>query len=188
MSARRAKWGYYSGLLLASAICFALAAHQQRYSRLLAMGHRAVSEKRFDSLAYEQAGQLWLARQDRLLFNRGVLAYQAQNLPRAAQYFRRVSQETNNSALRVQALRNLGVVMAALKEAKGAAHMFKEALRLNPEDATSKLHLERLYHVALQPQGKHSQASLQQTPGAAQNEGQALGQEGRGRGKALSGI
>ena len=79
-----------------------------------------MSEQRFDSREYERASRFWLARQDRLLFNRGVLAYSANNLPRAAEYFRQVSQDTTSEALRVQALHNLGMVMVSLKEAKGA--------------------------------------------------------------------
>jgi tetratricopeptide (TPR) repeat protein len=184
----RTKYGLYGFLFLAGMVCLAFAGYQQHYSRLISTGHRAVAEQRFDSQAYERASQFWLARQDRLLFNRGVLAYQAQNLPRAAQYFRQVSHDTTSAALRVQALHNLGMVMVALKEAKGAAHMFKEALRLNPEDMRSKFHLERLYHFVLRSQDQLSEASLQQAPGPAQDPAQQTGKAGQGRGKARAGL
>ncbi|WP_089717268.1 hypothetical protein [Candidatus Entotheonella palauensis] len=182
------KYGLYGFLFLIGLACLVFAGYQQHYSELITIGHRAVAEQRFDSQDYEQASQFWLARQDRLTFNRGVLAYKAQNLPRAAQYFRQVSQDTTSSTLRVQALHNLGMVMVALKEAEGAAHMFKEALRLNPEDMRSKFHLERLYHFVMQSQGQHSEASLQQAPGTAKKQGQQPGRDGQGRGNADKGI
>ena len=184
----RMKYSLYGLLFLGGIVCLAFAAYQQHYSRLLSTGHRAVVEQRFDSQEYERASQFWLARQDRLIFNRGVLAYKAQNLPRAAQYFRQASQDTSSLTLRVQALHNLGMVMVALKEAQGAEQMFKEALRLNPEDMRSKFHLERLYHFVLQSQDQHSEASLQQAPGTAQDPAQQPGKEGQGRGKARTGL
>ena len=177
------------GLLLISGIaCLTFAVYQQRYSRLVTTGHQAVSEKRFDSREYEQASQFWLARQDRLLFNRGVLAYNANNLPRAAQYFRQVSRDTTNSALRVQALHNLGRVLVSLKEADGAAQLFKEVLRLNPQDMRSKFHLERLYHFVLRAGGEHSEATLKQAPGNDSKPGQNPGKHGSGKGKSRTGI
>ncbi|ETX03970.1 hypothetical protein [Candidatus Entotheonella palauensis] len=184
----RMKYALYGLLFLGGLASLAFASYQQHYSRLITTGHRAVAEQRFDSRDYERASQLWLASQDRLSFNRGVLAYKAQNLPRAAQFFRQVSQDTTSAALRVQALHNLGMVMVALKEAQGAAHMFKEALRLNPEDMRSKFHLERLYHFVLQSQSKSSEASVQQAPGNAKKQGQQPGQDGQGRGSADKGI
>lgn len=179
----------YGLLLLAGVSCLVFASYQQRYSRLVTTGHQAVSEQRFDSREYERASQFWLARQDRLLFNRGILAYHASNLPRAAKYFRQVSQDTTNPALRVQALHNLGMVMVSLKEAEGAAHLFKEALRLNPQDMRSKFHLERLYHVVLRSSNRHSEAALQQAPGnPSEEQAEEPGKDGAGRGNAHTGI
>ena len=184
----RMKHSLYGVLFLSGIVCLAFASYQQRYSRLITTGHRAVIEQRFNSQDYERASQFWLARQDRLIFNRGVLAYKAQNLPQAAQFFRQASQNTTSPTLRVQALHNLGMVMVALKEAKGAAHMFKEALRLNPEDMRSKFHLERLYHFVLQSQDQRSEASLQQAPGTAHDPEQKSGKDGQGRGKTRSAL
>lgn len=188
MFSLRMKYGLYGLLFIVGMACLVFAGYQQHYSQLITTGHRAVAEKRFDSQDYERASQLWLASQDRLSFNRGVLAYKAQNLPRAAQYFRQVSQDTTSPTLRVQALHNLGMVMVALKEAQGAAQMFKAALRLDPEDMQSKFHLERLYHFVLQSQGQHSEASLQQAPGTPQQQSQQPGKKGQGRGSAQKGI
>lgn len=149
------KYRLYALLFLGGLVCLAFASYQQHYSQLITTGHREVAEQRFDSQDYERAGRFWFASQDRLTFNRGVLAYKAQNLPRAAQYFRQVSQDTTSPTLRVQALHNLGMVMVALKKGQGAAQMFKEALRLNPEDMRSKFHLERLYHFVLALRDNH---------------------------------
>lgn len=182
------KYRLYALLFLGGLVCLAVASYQQHYSQLITTGHRAVAEQRFDSQDYERAGRFWFASQDRLTFNRGVLAYKAQNLPRAAQYFRQVSQDTTSPTLRVQALHNLGMVMVALKKGQGAAQMFKEALRLNPEDMRSKFHLERLYHFVLRSQGQSSEASLQQAPGTTPPQALQPGQEGEGRGKKHTGI
>ena len=111
----------YGLLVLSGVACLVFANYQQRYSHLIATGHRAVVEKRFDSQDYERASRFWLARQDALLFNRGVLAYKARNLPRATQYFRQVSQDARSPSLRGRALHNLGMVMVTMKEAQGAA-------------------------------------------------------------------
>jgi tetratricopeptide (TPR) repeat protein len=121
-----------------------------------------------------------------LLFNQGVLSYKANNLPRAAEFFRQASKHTNNTQLRVQALYNLGMVMLALQEVEGAAEMFKETLRLDPWDKDTKFNLERLYHFVLRQESEHGEASLKQAPGAGQQEGH--NNDGHGRGSSQSGI
>ncbi len=188
MFAQRTKHLLYGLLCLGGMASLAFASYQQHYSRLVAAGHRAVAEHRFDSQAYEQASRLWLARQDTLIFNRGVMAYQAANLPRAAQYFRQVSEDTGSQGLRMQALHNLGMVMLSMQQAQGAAELFKAALRLEPQDPTTKFQLERLYHFALRPQGEYGEAALKQAPGAGEDQKPGQGKDGHGRGQSKTGI
>ena len=188
----------YGFLFLGGSACVGFGFQQEHYSRFLAAGNRAVMESRFDSQDYIRARHIWFANQDTLLFNQGVLAHTAGNLARATDSFRRVSHHAHNDALRMQALYNLGVVLLQLQEAEGAVELFKEALRLQPQDTDAKFMLERLYHT-LQPQEGTRQAgageqdtnlkpdgrgALKQAPGL----GQADPEAGQGRSAPRPGI
>ncbi len=150
----------YSVLLCLGVACLALAYQQHHYMHLIAAGNQAVQEKRFDTQDYDQASRYWFAREDILLANQGVLAYRAENFPRAADLFRQVSQTAQNPMVEGQALYNLGRIFLELKEVERAADFFKAALRLDPNDREAKFNLERLYHFVLLKEGTHSEASL----------------------------
>jgi Ca-activated chloride channel family protein len=170
----------YGLALLAGIACLGLAYHQYQYIQLITAGNRAVTENRFDTQAYDQASRFWLASEDLLHFNQGLLAYKAQHFPRAATYFRQVSQRTDRPELRTKTLYNLGIVMLELQEAEAAAELFKEALRLDPQDQEAKFNLERLYQWILRQEGQQREASLPQAPG--------LGQEQQGKGRQNDGA
>jgi tetratricopeptide (TPR) repeat protein len=114
--------------------------------------------------------------------NQGVLAYKAQNYPRAAEFFRRVSQTAPTSAIEGKALYNLGRIFVELKEAERAAEFFKAALRLDPTDPESKYNLERLYQFVMRKQGQYSEAALEQAPGDGSDQNQ--GHKGQGQGRS----
>lgn len=163
------------------ALCI-FAIQQYRYMHLIEAGNQAVSEQRFDTQDYDRAGSFWLARQDILLVNQAVLAYKAQNYPRAVEFLRRASQSAPQSAVKGQALYNLGRIFLELKEAERAAEFFKAALRLDPTDRESKYNLERLYHFVMMKKGQHTEASLEQAPG--NGEEQNKGTKGKGQGRS----
>jgi tetratricopeptide (TPR) repeat protein len=188
MSKTYVKGILYGLLCVAGLGCLAFATYQQRYARVVAMGNQAVIERRFDSQAYERARHFWFARQDMLLFNQGVLAYEAQRFPRAAEYFREALQRTSSMRLRSQALYNLGMVMLALDEVERAIELFKEALRLDPLDKDTKFNLERLYHFVLRREGKHGTASLRQGPMPDQEAQEGRNGDGQGRSSPPGGI
>jgi tetratricopeptide (TPR) repeat protein len=175
-------------LVIGGLACLAFAASQQRYTRMVAVGDQAVAAHRFDTRAYERASHFWFANQDALLFNQGVLAYKARNLPRAAESFRQVSQRTTSPTLQMQAYYNLGMVMLALEDGAHAAECFKQALRLDPHDAATKFNLERLYHIVLRQEGGYGEAGLKQAPGAGQEEGKGQSGDGHGRSTPGAGI
>jgi tetratricopeptide (TPR) repeat protein len=178
----------YGLLLLGGVACFALVFSQHQYTSFVVAGNQAVAEKRFDTQAYDYASRFWLANQDMLLFNQGVLAYEAQNLSQAADHFRRVSQRTHNPALRMQALYNLGMVMLALNEVETAAELGKEALRIDPLDKETKFNLERLYQWVLLKEDEQGKSSLEQAPGLGKDQGEGLSGEGGGRSTPKSDI
>jgi tetratricopeptide (TPR) repeat protein len=175
-------------LLVSGLACLAFAAYEYHYARLVAVGNQAVVEQRFDTQNYEQASHFWLAQTDALLFNQGVIAYKARNLPRAAEYFRQTLQRTTSPTLRMQAHYNLGLVMLALEEAERAAEFFKEALRLEPYDKDTKFNLERLYQFVLRQEGAPGEAALKQAPGSGNEKKPGSGGEGQGRSKPGAGI
>lgn len=181
--------GIVYGLLLSIGLGgIALGIYQQRYERMIHAGNQAVAERRFDSQDYAQAQTFWLAQRAALSFNQGVMAYKAQNLSRAADYFRQTSQRTKSAHLRTQALYNLGLVMLTLNEVEGAAEVFKETLRLDPMDKDAKYNLERLYHFILRQEGEQGEASMKQAPGTGKEEHEGLGKNGQGRSGSQSGI
>ena len=188
MSTLRTPVFLYTALLGIGVALLAFAAYQYRYTRLVAVGNQSFAEQRFDIQDYEHASRFWMARQDALLFNQGVLAYKARNLPRAAEYFRQTLQHASNQQVRMQAQYNLGMVMLALEEVERAVEFFKEALRLDPHDNDSKFNLERLYHFALQKEGEQGNASLQQAPGAGQDKKPGTQGDGQGRSRPGNGI
>lgn len=182
MKSRVVKRCFYVLAGLCGLVSCLFALQQYRYRSLIEAGNQAVTEQRFDTQDYTQASNFWLARQDILLVNQGVLAYKAQNYPRAAEFFRRVSQTAPQSAVEGKALYNLGRIFVELKEAERAAEFFKAALRLDPADRESKYNLERLYQFVMQKQGQYSEASLEQAPGDGSD--QNKGHKGKGQGRS----
>jgi tetratricopeptide (TPR) repeat protein len=178
----------YLVLSLGGLLCVGFALYQQRYLRVIAKGNYAVAEQRFDVQHYDEAQRYWFANNTLLLFNQGVLAFRARNLPRATEYFRQVQQRATNPALQIRCHYNLGLVMLALEDAERAAEFFKETLRLDPHNTEAKFNLERLYHFVLKSSTDQGEASLKQAPGAPEEKEQGRGTAGQGRSKSQSGI
>jgi tetratricopeptide (TPR) repeat protein len=206
MPTRRFRHLLYGCLLLSGTACVALAAHQQQYASLFTRGNQAVAASRFDSLDYIEASKRSFAKQDRLLFNQGVLAYKAGNLPQAMDFFRRVSQQTSNPTLRTQSLYNLSLTLLNTQNVPEAVELLKEALRLQPGDTDAKFILEQIFSSAspqqggnAQPasdgqnqrggQGRESSEPLRQAPGESKGEGETgSSPTGQGRSTPRPGI
>jgi tetratricopeptide (TPR) repeat protein len=188
MTTQRHTYFFFSLLCLGGIVCVAFALQQHRYARFISVGNQAVAEKRFDTQEYVHASRAWFARQDKLLFNQGVMAYRAGNVPRATDYFQRASQHTQSVTLRTQTLYNLSVALLAKQEAEGAEELLKETLRLNPHDKDAKRTLERLYHFVQHQRGKHGEAVHEQVPGVGQEPGERPHEQGQGRSKPAPNI
>lgn len=187
MATRRVRNSAYGFLLGLGVLSLTFAYYQHRYVQLLEAGNQAVVEKRFDTQDYDRASRYWFARQDIVLANQGILAYQADNFPRAADFFRQASRAAQTSVVEGQALYNLGRIFIELKEVEQAADFFKASLRLDPTDRDAKFNLERLYRLVLIQEGDQSEVSLEQAPGAG-DEPNNNGTDGQGRGKLKSDI
>jgi len=188
MKRRRVRAVIYGGMFIFGVLCLLFAYHQHRYVDLVRSGNQALSEKRLDAQDYERAGHYWWARRDILAANQGMRAYTASNYTRAAELFRQTSQETRHSEVEEQALYNLGRVFVELKDVERAAHFFKAALRLDPNDHEAKFNLERLYHFVLVKKGRSGEASLEQAPGTGESPKGEHGTDGQGRSKPKSDI
>ncbi len=178
----------YGGVFILGIFSLLFAYHQYRYVRLIQAGNQAIVEKRFDTQDYDHASHYWLARQDILAANQGMLAYKAANFTRAAEFFRQTSQSATHPEIEEQALYNLGNIFVELKDVEQAAHFFKAALRIDPNDNEAKYNLERLYHFVLVKQGRNGEASLEQAPGTGDNPDGNSGTDGQGRSKPKSDI
>ena len=198
----RSKKLQYSVLFLTGITWVALGYQWHQYAQLVETGNQAVLDKRFDSQAYEQAKTFWFAERETLLLNQGVLTYAAGKLPYALEHFRHVAQHSHNDRIRTHALYNLGMVLLALDDAKGAEEFFKATLRLDPHDRQAKLVLEQLYHTLLQQSGNQRQATykrgpggerdsgapLKQAPGLSQERSESAPGDGLGRSQSSGGI
>ena len=187
-TSRRVKSLIYGGVFIIGVLCLLFAYHQHRYVDLIRSGNQALSEKRLDTQDYDHAGKYWLARRDIVAANQGFLAYTASNYTRAAELFRQTSQDTDQPEVEERALYNLGRVFVELKDVERAAHFFKAALRIDPNDHEAKFNLERLYHFVLVKKGRSGEASLEQAPGAGDNPEGTNGTDGQGRSKPKSDI
>lgn len=133
---------------------------QYYYSRLMSEGRQAIQDNRFDTQAFAKASKLWFARQDKILFNQGILAYKAGNLSHAAQLFREAAQRAHSDTLRTLATYNVAKVMQDLGEMEGARMLFEETLRHNAGDMEAKFNLEQIQHHLRYHEGGFSQATL----------------------------
>ena len=170
------------GLLLVGTTLVFLGWYQKRgYLDLMASGARATEEARFDNLDFERAGQNLFGGKDVIAYNRGVRAFAAGRFAAAAGHFQEVISRSESPTLRAKAYYNLGNLLALGENAREAAEMYREALRLDPSDWEAKSNLEMLYAQA--PGEERADASLTQArePGKP---GDETGQSGPGSKKA----
>lgn len=154
------------------------------YLDRIASGVGATEEARFDNLDFDRAEGNLFASHDLLAYDRGVRASAAGQLARAARHFQDVIARSPSPTLRAKAYYNLGNLFALRGQAKEAAEMYREALRLDPSDWDAKSNLEMLYEAEA-PENEGANASLRQ----ARDPGEAGGESGQGgRGPGNAGI
>ena len=144
------------------------------YSDLIGEAVEAIEANRLDQQYLDKAKESFFAQKDLISYNMGVRAYRSHNLKKASEYFYDVIRKSDDSSRKMLAYYNLGNILVTLDLPKKAAEMYRESLRIDPDDWDSKYNLERLYvfYPMAFPSDK-KQASLDQEPGAnKQNESQ----------------
>jgi Ca-activated chloride channel family protein len=101
----------------------------------------------------------------------GARAYRANNLKKASDHFSEVIRYGQDVLQKKQAFYNLGNILVQLDLPRQAAEMYKESLRLDPEDWESKYNLERLYAFYLKAFPREGEpTTLDQMPGDEKDE------------------
>ena len=139
----------------------------------------AIEETRLDQQYLENAKKSIFPSEGLITYNMGVRAYRAEDLKKASEYFYAVIQKSHDSSQKRLAYYNLGNILVHFELPKQAAEMYREALRLDPNDWQSKYNLERLYvfYPAAFPDDKEN-ASLDPEPGDKKTDKKSMGQQG----------
>ncbi len=74
-------------------------------------------------------------------FNLGDALYKQERYEEAAEQFAKVANQTENEALKAQALHNLGNALVKQEKLKEAVAAYKNSLRLNPNDEETRANL-----------------------------------------------
>jgi tetratricopeptide (TPR) repeat protein len=154
-------------MLILGGLCLSFGIYQKYwYSELIRNAVESIEANRLDQQYLEQAKNALFASDDLIAYNMGVRAYRANNLKKAGDHFYEVIRNGQTSSQKKQAYYNLGNIFVQFDLPLKAAEMYKESLRLDPNDWESKYNLERLYVFYLPAfPGEGNQASLDQDPG-----------------------
>jgi tetratricopeptide (TPR) repeat protein len=161
-------------------LCLSYGIYQKYwYSDLVRYAVESIEANRLDQQYLEDAKNGFFSSDDLISYNMGVRAYQANNLKKAGDHFYEVIRNGQNSSQKKHAYYNLGNIFAQLDLPLKAAEMYKESLRLDPNDWESKYNLERLYVFYLETfPGEGNQTSLSQEPGNEKNDEHRRGTSG----------
>jgi Ca-activated chloride channel family protein len=164
-------------MLILGGLCLSCGIYQKYwYADLVRYAVESIEANRLDQQYLEEAKKGLFSSDDLIDYNMGVRAYRANNLKKAGDYFHEVIRNGQNSPQKKQAYFNLGNILVQFELPRKAAEMYKESLRLDPNDWESKYNLERLYVFQLQESpGEGDQASLKQEPGKEKEDEHRMG-------------
>ena len=154
-------------MLILGSLCLSFGIYQKYwYSDLVRNAVESIEANRLDQQYLEDAKGGLFSSNGLIAYNMGVRAYRADNLKKAGDHFYEVIRNGQDSSQKKLAYYNLGNILVQFDLPLKAAEMYKESLRLDPNDWESKYNLERLYVFYLQTfPGEGNQASLDQEPG-----------------------
>lgn len=164
-------------VLLVGVVWLGVGLYVRCYTDLLDVSVKAIKENRLDMIGLEEAKKNLFADKALIFYNMGVRAYRAGNLKNASTHFYDVIRDGSEApdALKEKAYYNLGNVFTQLELPKEAGEMYRNALRLDPNDWEAKYNLERLYvfyPMAFPDESEEKEASLEQEPGDQDDRGQ----------------
>ena len=162
-------------VVIIGVLCLSYGVYQKYwYSDLIGEAVKAIETNRLDQQYLDKAKESFFASEDLIVYNLGVRAYRSNNLKKASEYFYDVIRKSDDASRKKRAYYNLGNILVTLDLPKKAAEMYRESLRIDPDDWESKYNLERLYvFYPMAFPGDKKQASLDQEPGEEKsNDGQ----------------
>lgn len=167
-------------MLVLGGLCLSFGIYQKYwYSDLIGSAVESIEANQLDHQYLEEAKEGLFSSDDLIAYNMGVRAYRADNLKKAGEHFYEVIRNSQNSLQKKHAYYNLGNILVQLELPRKAAEMYKESLRLDPDDWESKYNLERLYVFYLEAfPGEGQQTSLNQEPGKDERDEHRTGRSG----------
>jgi tetratricopeptide (TPR) repeat protein len=153
-------------MLILGGLCLSFGIYQKYwYSDLIRSAVESIEANQLDHQYLEEAKKGLFSSDDLIAYNMGVRAYRADNLKKAGEHFYEVIRNSQDSLQKKHAYYNLGNILVQLELPRKAAEMYKESLRLDPDDWESKYNLERLYVFYLNEfPGEGQQTSLEKEP------------------------
>jgi tetratricopeptide (TPR) repeat protein len=154
-------------MLILGGLCLSFGIYQKVwYSDLIRSAVESIEANQLDQQYLEEAKKGLFSSDDLIAYNMGVRAYRGDNLKKAGEHFYEVIRNSQDPLQKKHAYYNLGNILVQLELPLKAAEMYKESLRLDPDDWESKYNLERLYVFYLDEfPGGGQQTSLEQEPG-----------------------
>jgi tetratricopeptide (TPR) repeat protein len=167
-------------MLILGGLCLSFGIYQKHwYSDLIQSAVEGIEANQLDQQYLEEAKKGLFSSDDLIAYNMGVRAYRADNLKKAGEHFYEVIRNSQDSLQKKDAYYNLGNILVQLELPRKAAEMYKESLRLDPDDWESKYNLERLYVFYLDAfPGEGQQTSLKKEPGKEEGDEHRMGQSG----------
>ena len=167
-------------MLILGGLCLSYGIYEKYwYSDLVRYAVESIEANRLDQQYLEEAKKGLFSSDGLIAYNMGTRAFRANNLKKAGDHFYEVVRNGQNSLEKKQAYYNLGNILAQFDLPRKAAEMYKESLRLDPNDWESKYNLERLYVFHLQAfPGGGDQASLEREPGNEKGDEHRTGRYG----------
>ncbi|MBS4060859.1 MAG: tetratricopeptide repeat protein [Bacteroidetes bacterium] len=128
-------------IILLSAL-FSFQAFSQSEKGLIRKGNKQYKEGAFDKaeVDYQKATEQ-NPRSDKAFFNLGNARYQQQSFEDATNHFSRVAEMSNNPKMEAKALFNAGNSLMSQEKYAESIPMFKQALRLDPDDEEARYNL-----------------------------------------------
>ena len=167
-------------MLILGGLCLSYGIYEKYwYSDLVRCAVESIEANRLDQQYLEEAKKGLFSSEGLIAYNMGARAYRANNLKKAGDHFSEAIRYGQDALQKKQAYYNLGNILVQFDLPRQAAEMYKESLRLDPNDWESKYNLERLYVFYVQAFPREGDpTSLDQEPGDEKGDDRRTGRYG----------